>query len=284
MGKVHALLEGQRQCPPRADWLLFVDADTVHRPGGLAAGMRMAIERQVDLLSLVPTLLAGSFWERLVQPSVAALIGLFNQPARVNHPDRPEAFANGQFLLVRTRVYSRTGGHQSVSRRVLDDVELARSFKQAGARILLADGRQVFATRMYEGLRQIVNGWSKNLGLLLGGRPGRVWLAAMTALLLSWWPAVFGWLALACLLAGVGPWSDGALWTMLGVYLASLGFQVILRLQNGWFPAYAPLAPLGNLMAIFILMRAGWNQLRGTGTVWKDRRVIDRPDGEGQDG
>src|SRR5271166_6337294 len=48
-GKSNALITGTKQA--RAPWLLFTDADTVHRPGSLARALAEAKQEQADLLS-----------------------------------------------------------------------------------------------------------------------------------------------------------------------------------------------------------------------------------------
>jgi glycosyltransferase involved in cell wall biosynthesis len=274
-GKCHALHQGVRQGNARGEWLLFTDADTVHHPASVAAALRVAIARGVDLVTLVPHLSAGSFWERLMQPTVAALIALFKRPARINDPELPDVFANGQFMLVRREAYERAGGHQAVRGKVLDDTELARSVVRAGGRMWIALARELFATRMYEGLTDLVRGWTKNFYMILGSRPGRVLLAATTALVLSLWPAVSGLAALAGLITGADFWPAAWQVAALAVYLVVLAFQAILRGLNRWYPACTPLAPLANLVAVVVLLRSAWLHRGGRAVSWKGRDVFD---------
>ena len=51
-------------------------------------------------------------------------------PDNVNRQSDPRAAANGQYLLVRRAVYERLGGHQAVATELLEDVALAKLFKQ----------------------------------------------------------------------------------------------------------------------------------------------------------
>jgi chlorobactene glucosyltransferase len=275
MGKCHALDWAVRQGHPRGEWLLFVDADTWHHPDGIAAALAEAVHGGADLLSLVPTLEAPGFWERLLQPAVAALIALFHRPSRVNDPGRAEAFANGQFILVRQAVYAAAGGHTAVAGKVLEDVELAGVLKHRGARIRLARGPEVFSTRMYTGLAALVQGWKKNLYLLVRARLAPALGAALLALVLSLGPALLGLVAAGLLAAGAWTGAAWGAWALVAVYLTVLGFQVALRGLNGWYPAYAPLAPLGNAILVYILLASAWHHRRGRGVVWKGRRVLD---------
>ena len=278
MGKCHALHVGMAQVPEEAAWPCFVDADARHHPECLARALEQAQATNTDLLSLVPHLEGRSFWERLVQPSVAALIAMFNKPSAVNDPTRPEAFANGQFIFVRAAVHRELGDHAAVAGKVLEDVELAGVYKRAGKRIHLAIGRELFSTRMYSGLASLVNGWTKNLFLLVQARLARALAALGLSLVLSIWPMVFGLWALVALLLGAQPWLDWGLWALLGVYGMVLLFQTGLRALNGWYPAYALLAPLANAVVAVILVRSAWRHRRGLPVNWKGRQVQDGKD------
>jgi glycosyltransferase involved in cell wall biosynthesis len=275
MGKCHAIYEGVRQGRPKGEWLLFVDADTIHSPQSISHSLSRAIYEKADLFSLIPHLEAKSFWERLMQPTVAALIALFNRPALVNDPKRTEIFANGQYMLVRKDAYLAAGGHEGVASRVLEDVELARNMVAAGHKNFLAVGRDLFATRMYTGLRTLIEGWSKNFYMILQSSTRRVLIAAMTALLFSIVPALTGLLAALALVYGFHFWPYSWYWIAIGIYLMVLGFQCILRGYNRWYPQYSPLAPLANIIAVFVLIRSTWINRYGQGIAWKGRVVVD---------
>ena len=133
MGKCNALIAGTQGST--AAWLLFTDADTVHYPGSLAAAVGEAEERRVDLLSYSPEQEVASFAERALMPLIFADLVRTYPPEHVNDPRDPTVAANGQYILVRRTVYEGLGGHQCVSHKLLEDVELARAFKVSGHRI-----------------------------------------------------------------------------------------------------------------------------------------------------
>ena len=274
-GKCNALIEGVRQGNPQGEWLLFTDADTRHHPQSLSSALRTALEKQVDLLTLIPHLEARSFWERLMQPTVAALIALFKQPEQINDPDHPEVFANGQFILVRKEAYQSCGGHRAISGKVLDDTELARTVVSSGCRMHIALARELFSTRMYTSFKALMAGWTKNFYMILESRFSRVLLAAGLALFMSLWPAALGIASIAGLAAGTYFWPEPHLWIAVGIYAMVLVFQATLRGLNRWYPQYSPLAPLANFMAVFILLRSAWLNSKGRGVRWKGRIVFD---------
>ncbi len=53
--------------------------------------------------------------------------------------------------------------------------------KQAGYRLVVADGRAVASTRMYTSLAEMWEGWTKNIFLGLKDRPGLLLLGAFGA-------------------------------------------------------------------------------------------------------
>ncbi len=276
MGKCNALYQGVRQAKPRGDWLLFTDADTVHHPHSLAVCMREALDHQTDMFSLVPHLEAFNFWERLVQPAVAAIIGLYNRPSRINNPNLKDAFANGQYILISRKAYDSVGGHESVAGKVLEDVELARVVKTVGHWIRFAIGIDIFKTRMYPDFRSLVQGWTKNLFLLLNSKLNRVFSVTLMTLVLSVWPTIAGVSSIVAL--GVGYHDlvpiEGLLLISFS-WVAVMFFQVILRWMNRWYPAMAPLAPIAALVVLFILWRSAWLHRHKSAVVWKDRMVVD---------
>ena len=164
IGKCNALIAGA--CGSTAKWLLFTDADTYHLPGSLAAAVREAEERRVDLLSYSPEQEVDSLAERILMPLVFADLVRTYPPERVNDPQDATVAANGQYILVRREVYEELGGHQCVADKLLEDVELARNFKVSGHRIWFRFGGGLVRTRMYRNFRAMREGWTKNLTLL----------------------------------------------------------------------------------------------------------------------
>jgi len=200
-GKCNALQQGQAH--GKGDWLLFVDADTLHHPRCVATALHRATEQNVDLLSLLPALEAGSFWEGVIQPFAAACLMIVYPLHWVNDPTAERyAFANGQFILIRRSAYDKIGGHESVKDKFVEDINLARQVRKAGLNLELAMGPDLFATRMYSSLSSIIKGWSRIFYAAVDGRPIR--LAALTAFIL-----VFSVAGYAAVVGGGFLWALG---------------------------------------------------------------------------
>jgi hypothetical protein len=163
-GKNNAVTAGARRA--RGEWLLFTDADTVHRPGSLARALAEAREQGAELLSYSPEQEVHGFWERAVMPVIFAELAEAYSPSDVSDPKSAKAAANGQYLLIRRAVYDAISGHAAVADSLLEDVALARLVKESGRKVVFRYGGDAVRTRMYRSFAQLREGWTKNLVLL----------------------------------------------------------------------------------------------------------------------
>jgi hypothetical protein len=261
MGKCNALIAGA--AGRQGKWFLFTDADTFHYPGSLAASVREAEDRKVDLLSYSPEQETASWWELAVMPVVFAELVRIYPPERVNNPADSTVAANGQYLLVRRAVYEGLGGHAAVANKILEDVELARIFKVSGHPLWFRHGAGLVRTRMYRSFRAMWDGWSKNLALLFR-RP----------LILATWRGFEFLLIVASLAAGFILLSfgnrPGAFLTLAFAVLGYLNF--VFRIQQAHFPWKANLmAFIGLPIFVSLLVRSHiHSNVRGELT-WKGR-------------
>ena len=170
-GKNNAMATGARVA--HAEWLLFTDADTVHKPGSLARAVAEARQRGAALLSYSPQQEVHGFWEKAVMPVIFGELAATYQPSQVSDPKSPAAAANGQYILISREAYDSVGGHAVVSGSLLEDVALAREVKASGRKVLFRYGGDQVSTRMYRSFAQLREGWTKNLALLFPS-PGQL--------------------------------------------------------------------------------------------------------------
>ncbi|NOZ86610.1 MAG: glycosyltransferase [Deltaproteobacteria bacterium] len=269
-GKTHALHQGIMRAG--YDWFLMTDADTEHKPWSLKAAMAMARKQNLQALSLYPRLDCRSFWEKLLQPSVAALIENFVPLSRVNEPSDPLAWANGQYMLMSRKSLDATGGWQGVRSKILEDVAMADAIKRKGIpyKLLLAD--RLFTTRMYSNLSEIVRGWSKNVFLAMGKHISAAIMVILFTIIVTWVP-------LLGLLSGIvlAPGGDHPVLSLLafGQYFFVLGVQAYVRSKIKLYPVYSLLAPVGALIVSFIVALSAYNHLVKKEILWKGRRMRD---------
>jgi hypothetical protein len=164
--------------------LVFVDADVVLEPHGLAATVGLLRSSGLDLLCPYPRQLADGALPRLVQPllqwSWATLLPL---GLAETSPRESLVAANGQLLAIDAGAYARCGGFSAVRSKVLDDVALLRALKSAGGRGVVVDGTDVATCRMYDDGETLVEGYTKSLWSAFGSRAGSVGVVALLSLL-----------------------------------------------------------------------------------------------------
>ncbi|MGQ0712734.1 MAG: glycosyltransferase [Gemmatimonadaceae bacterium] len=269
LGKQWACAQGASLA--RGALLCFTDADTEHAPELHARSVRALVERKADLLSVAGTQELGTFWERLVQPQVFALLfARYGGTEVVSHAKRPEdVIANGQYLLFRRGAYEALGGHASVRDKVAEDLGLAIRAKREGLRVHLVLGPGHLVTRMYESFGTLVRGWMKNVyaGGIEALPPGRTLRALFPILLLT--PVIL-WLAppLVLALAALGVVSAGVKTWAIATSFVLLVWWIIVYVLIARRPWYALLAPIGNVILGYIFVRA---IARGRQVEWKGR-------------
>ncbi len=268
-GKPHALIQGVEAAG--GDWLCFIDADTFAGPQLLSSVYAAALETNADLFTILTRQELGSFWEKTILPLVFTALAFGFPASRVNDPGKPDAIANGQFILIKRLVYERTGGHRAVRERIDEDKALAELVKGSGGRLVVADGRAVASTRMYTSLAEIWEGWTKNIYL---GLQDRLWLLSfgavvglLAALLLPFW--LVGGLAWAARGGGVYPSLIAIQAVILWAYLLFMRIQACRAFQIS--PVYALTLPLGALLFTGMMLTSAYNVLSGRGVRWKGR-------------
>jgi hypothetical protein len=276
-GKNWALAQGGAAADPQAAWLLFVDADTRHHPLMLAAALGYATREGLDLLTLLPRLDLGSFWERVLVPHTGELytllVGAMDQ---VNDPRSPVAAANGQWLLLRRAAYHRVGGQAAVRGAIAEDRALARRMKAAGARIRMAHAPDLVRCRVYADLPTMWRGFGKTLFPAADRNLPRVLLvvAALTLYgVVPWGRLVWGLIAAAR--PGAPPAHRAAGQRQIAHALAQLGPQWLVRAwiarTLGLSPLYACTYPLAVLLGNGLLLWSATRYLRGRAPAWKGR-------------
>jgi glycosyltransferase involved in cell wall biosynthesis len=165
--------------------LVFLDADVVVEPAGIAAAVGLLRDSGLQLVSPYPRQDAVTASERLVQP-LLQWSWLTTLPLRVaERSARPSmAAANGQLLVVDAAAYHRCGGHGSLSVRgaVIEDVQLLRAVMASGGRGTVVDGTQVARCRMYAGWPALRSGYTKSLWTAFGSPAGGLAVAAAASL------------------------------------------------------------------------------------------------------
>ena len=265
LGKPHALHAGASVAT--GELLLFADADVVYDPRTLAEAVSLLESRELDFLALLPRLATEGFWESVLMPFV--LGAYFTGIGFLANLDWPRwaAAGGGAGNLVRRRVYDALGGHAAIKDSVIDDVHLALRSKRAGFRTRVARAEDRVSVRMYRGLFEVVNGFTKNIAYALQGFLGAV-LFLLTAVFTLFWVVPPLVLAVALLGAPVAPRE---------VLLAAAAFALVVAariasaavLSDKLWPAVTH--PIMSAIWGFIICRSLYHRIVRRRLVWRGR-------------
>jgi 4,4'-diaponeurosporenoate glycosyltransferase len=252
----------------RGDVLVFVDADVSLAPDALR---RLATTHRGGLLSVQPHHRTVRRHESLSAPF--NLVSAMGSGAFARWGAGRAATAFGPCLVTSRADYFAVGGHASVAREVVEDIALAKRYRACALPVECRVGASSVTFRMYpSGLRQLIEGWTKNLALgARDARPLPVSLAVGAVVAALWLGA-----GTAVRLATMDPHLP--VWLASYVLLA-LGVRVAVRRLGRfrwWAWALYPL-PLAAFVAVFA--RSLWCTHVRRRVAWRGRTVpIRRPD------
>ncbi|MGH9442777.1 MAG: glycosyltransferase [Thermoanaerobaculia bacterium] len=258
LGKPNALRCGVAAARGRR--LLIVDADVEYAPAVLRDAVAAAAAEDLGLLCLLPRMVTVGFWEGVIMPNLAAL--LYLGPGFLFNSARFQSLAigGGSGNLVSREALERSGGFETLRNCVIDDVALARQVKRAGFRakaVTACDGVRV---RMYEGFRETVDGFTKNVAYLF-----RSPVAVLVFVILF---ASLAWAPYAVVLSGAGRPAKILAGGSLALILA--GRLVVARVSRT--PAWSSLFHV-LMVSVWagIAARSVWRRSISGNVVWRGR-------------
>jgi len=273
IGKTWACWIGAREST--GDLLVFLDADIRLVPNGLAR-LIAAYEERGGLVSVQPYHETPRAVERLSAVCNVVVIGGLGAFTPLG--DRLAAGGSfGPCLLVSRADYRRSGGHAAVRDRIVEDIALGDRARRCGLSVVCLAGRGTISFRMYpEGLRSMVEGWSKSMASGAGDSPALPrWL--MTAWLTGATSAVVTLAAGVAALAAAAPSLSQFGAAAVGLYLAyAAQLWWMFRRIGSFGPLAALLFPLPLAFFHAVFARSAWLTRRG-GVSWRGRSVMVEP-------
>jgi len=266
LGKPHACAQLAGAADPRAEVLVFLDADVVLAPEALVRSVALLATTGLDLVCPYPRQVVVGAVQRLVQPLLQWSWATTLPLRLAERSPRPSlGAANGQLLVVDRRVYDRAGGHGAVRSAVLEDLALLRAVKAVGGRGGVVDGTDVATCAMYDDAAGLVAGYTKSLWAAFGPPPAA---AALSAVLL-----VAYVLPAAAMLAGSPVGALG--------YAAGVAGRLAVARRTGGRLADCLAHPL-SVLALTALLGRSWRARRAGTLTWRGRPAV--PAGAGGPG
>lgn len=247
---------------------LFTDADTRHHPQMLHQSVAALLAERADLLTAFPRQKVVSWGERLTVPVLQWSFFSFLPIGLAHRSSLPALSVTiGQLMLFRRSAYEAIGGHAGVRQDPVDDIALGRRIKASELRWRLVDGTELLRCRMYHGLAEAVEGFSKNLFAAFGFRVLEYLFIWLWVGLVTWEPLIvlglkMGGLPLPRLSAPLAAIAVAQSITLWGITLRRFCFPLYLVFFY----------PISVLLFVIIAMRSISLTMRGRAT-WKGRAV-----------
>ena len=251
----------------RSSRLLFLDADTRLAPGALAL-MLETLDVHGGLISVQPSHHTERSHEQL--SAVFNVVSLLGSGAFAARPPLRQRLAFGPCLLTSAVDYHRSGGHEAVRGDVVEDIALATRYADSDLPVTCRLGGDAVWFRMYpQGLRSLLQGWTKNIAVGAGRAPAAytvlavLWIAAAAAVAVSLVSGAIGWAR-----GGSVPIGSAVAWCMIAG-----AFAIVLRLigRFRWWTSALYVIPLSWFVAVFA--RSAFLAARRSTTVWHGREV-----------
>lgn len=184
LGKNHACDCLAREA--KGKYLLFLDADVRVKDGLLEKSIFYLMKYRLKLLSIFPKQEMLTTGEKISVPVMnwilVSLLPLFL--IRISGNASFSA-ANGQFMLFDANEYKRIQPHSLYRKHRVEDIAIIRHYKETGLKTATLLGDEFIRCRMYTGLKDALNGFSKNVFQFFGNR---MWITILFSLATTFTP------------------------------------------------------------------------------------------------
>jgi len=162
LGKNHACHQLSKAAT--GEILLFLDADVNVKKNLIKRSISHIQKHRLHLLSIFPKQIVKSFGEKVSVPLMNWIL-LSLLPLGLVKRSKREMFsaANGQFMMFKADTYKSIWPHQQLKAHKVEDIAIIKLFKQKG---LISDtrlGDNDITCRMYDGLDDAIEGFTKNI-------------------------------------------------------------------------------------------------------------------------
>ena len=274
LGKPHALQQAFEAS--RGEWVLATDADVVFDKRAVRTAMVQALNNDYDALTFIPRINCFSFWERVFMPTFGWFCVMAYPTYRVNNPERPEAMGIGGFFLIKREALNRVGQYKAIKAEVADDLRTAEELKRSGARLRIEYAPDLAHTRMQTSLKEIWEGFTKNLFAGTKFSLSKTILAIAAIAFSAIAPPVFALICAALIFFSGHVELIKLLVPLSFVYALQIFVFTVINYEWKVSIAYAFTVPLGHALFVAILVNSAIKIASGKGVMWKGRKLYER--------
>ena len=146
----------------QGDYWLFIDADVRLHPEAINSAITEIQEKKLALFTVFPDQCMLTLPEKIIVPMMHyILVSLL--PLRRVYKSKFSSLsaANGQFMLFDKNLYM--DWHRQVKNQIIEDIAIMRTLKKTGLKGEVLLGNELIKCRMYQGLKESLQGFSKNI-------------------------------------------------------------------------------------------------------------------------
>jgi glycosyltransferase involved in cell wall biosynthesis len=185
LGKNHACHSLSKLANGR--YLLFLDSDVRIGNGIIQQTCTFSDKHKLGLLSIFPRQIMVSTGEKAAVPLMYYILLTLLPLILVRKTGFSSlAAANGQFMLFNAEVYKNILPHEKMKSDKVEDIKIARYYKNEKIKIACITGKESVSCRMYSGFLEAVHGFSKNVTQFFGN--------SFSLAILFWLVTTFGFI------------------------------------------------------------------------------------------
>ncbi len=168
LGKNHACFSLAKQA--NGNYILFLDADVKIGNHIIQQTILFSEKHKLGLLSIFPMQIMKTLGEETTVPIMNFILLALLPLVLVRKTNFSSlAAANGQFMLFQSDIYRNIQPHEKMKNSKVEDIEIARYYKQNKIKVACLLGNSSITCRMYSGFSEAVYGFSKNIIQFFGG-------------------------------------------------------------------------------------------------------------------
>jgi cellulose synthase/poly-beta-1,6-N-acetylglucosamine synthase-like glycosyltransferase len=153
----------------KGDYFLFLDADVRVSGDIISNSVSFMNKKKLGLISIFPKQILKSFGEKITVPNMNYIL-LTLLPLIFVRKSKFQSFAaaNGQFMFFDAKLYKEKQPHEKMKNNKVEDIAIARYYKQNKIKISCLVGNKTMECRMYNCFSEATNGFSKNVTAFFG--------------------------------------------------------------------------------------------------------------------
>jgi len=250
-------------------YILFTDADTIHKPNSVAKGLAILKHEDVDLVTGYPKITIEKFWASLVTSNMVfntALFLPFFLQRKLKFKGLSMAF--GPYLLLKKTSLLEIKGFQEFKNVVTDDVALSRALKNKKYKQIFIDLKDEEYCNMYENFPQAFKGISRSITGVLNPLWFPLLLLAMALLVIS----AFSLPLSLILILQTGYFGIKSLLFLFGGILLHFSWYTMCRF-HGFKKSVSMSQPLAFIMVVFLYLFSFFTTIFKVKIYWKNRQI-----------